>query len=516
MREDNIFAVGSEVTGESFFGRRGALVDLRRRLCGSGRSKGLSITGPNRIGKTSLIQKLADEDLSMLNGTLLVKMSMESCSSASAFLLKLAMELKQEITQKGIRDETVQEKSEKLIGYDTREEREYMRYNQDLLSLLGRLKALSWRVILIIDEFDCAGPLFTQQYYFGLLRTISSSAEYSVTVVLISRRKLYMIERSSDEMASKFHGVFDTFQVSELPEEDMDDFWAALSQYDIFKDEQLCQELRHYAGTHPYLLSFYGNRMAQAALEGRQVTAETVAEINRKERAWVERYYFDLSNRLEADNHLEKLIGILFGPCIDVSPADVRLLDSLGYLREQEDGTCCCFCQDFMEYLQRLHINVPMWDGILGAERTLKGFVNERYPELEKMRWSTLSKHPNWPNIQVQDYPEQCQILQIKDKEKLKTIVRNLKNNYNWYGRDTTVVDVLELNKIKQIIINDWKKFAELFNCRSSKEQIIWENKLDLIVLARLACAHDHSYFLKQKEKDLVQIYCQEVRDLVK
>lgn len=509
MRQDNIFVAGTGVTGESFFGRRVELARLKQQVCAaSGYQKGLSITGPKHIGKSSLVQKLIDEEISMMDRTLLVQITMETSASAANFFYELALLLRQAAAPAAAEDDALREQLDRLTRLDpVSPTRDYTDYTMGLRWVLERLKALSWRLILVIDEFDRAMSLFDQPCYFGLLRSISSLPSNSLTVILLSRRQTYMIERCPNEHASIFHGAFDTFPVKEFSEDDLYDFWAALAEYDIFADEPLERALQHYAGAHPYLLSFYGNRMVRRAAAGLPVTAETIAEINRDERAWFERFYEDLKRRLEDDGHLEKLVGYLLGPSISVTAADAQVLNSMGYLTGQEDGGCCAFCPDFTEYLRKLQISLPVWDGIMGAEKVLRGFLRRAYPRLDEFRYSALADVKEWPDRLRRIYPH----LSFE----LNGLVRKMQKNGDGYGQDSTLIDVLELSYTVSLILGSWQDFAAYFSKDGTAELAVWKPRLELIARARTQLAHAHPEYLTEQEKELAQIHCKEVLALV-
>ena len=58
MRKTNRFLAGPQVSGDSFFGRRSELDRLGEWMFGAAPCCGLSIVGPHRIGKSSLVAQV--------------------------------------------------------------------------------------------------------------------------------------------------------------------------------------------------------------------------------------------------------------------------------------------------------------------------------------------------------------------------------------------------------------------------------------------------------------------------
>ena len=273
MREDNIFIAGGAVTGESFFGRSDQLTELERDFCRGTAHRSLSVVGPNKIGKSSLFNRFIERHLKKLPNTVIVELSMEAYANVSNFLEELSQRLHQKISEKMseglISDDVLKTRLQTLID-EWDKCRTIYHYSEPptfkhlFENVLERLCELSWQTFLIIDEFDNAETLFNacngNFNYYGLVRDFGNRPSHGVTCILISRRRLYRIERLSDENKhnSTFHGAFDDYLLGCFNDADIEDFWGGLSNYEIHPGVPGLQEqLNYYAGAHPYLLSLW-------------------------------------------------------------------------------------------------------------------------------------------------------------------------------------------------------------------------------------------------------------------
>ena len=84
MRKTNRFQAGPQVSGDSFFGRRNELDRLGEWMFGASPCYGLSIVGPHRIGKSSLVAQVLRENAGQDN-VLVVRMNMAEYPDACSF-----------------------------------------------------------------------------------------------------------------------------------------------------------------------------------------------------------------------------------------------------------------------------------------------------------------------------------------------------------------------------------------------------------------------------------------------
>ena len=358
MRKDNVFQASNIVIGESFFGRSEELLELERLLCkGKNHRRGISVIGAHKIGKSSLINRFIERHLRRLDKTVIVNTTMQGISSACDFLHELSLRLGRAISEISAisNDNTLKSRQQALDEAWTQRvehQSEPSQFKFYFESVLERLTELSWQTFLIIDEFDNAETLFQDSRYFGLVRDFSYQPQHGTTTILISRRQLHKIERLPNSRNSTFNGAFENFPIRGFSEDDMDDFWGGLSQYEIFKDTapDLEEQLKHYAGTHPYLLCIYGKRMAQMAISETPLGQISVRKIRQFEGDTIDEYYKTVVVRLKEDEHFAKVMEVLSHSNAKMDDAETAFLEKTGYLQKL-NGTYISFCQDFTEYL---------------------------------------------------------------------------------------------------------------------------------------------------------------------
>ena len=210
MRKTNRFLAGPQVSGDSFFGRRSELDRLGEWMFGAIPCCGLSIVGPHRIGKSSLVAQVLREHAGQEN-VLVIRMNMAEYPDAASFWYIFAEELENGLRKKGIWDDDLERAREKLECVAAKANNWYIRMRQPLINMLSRTRAQGLRVLWVLDEFDAARWVLDEKCYFQFIRTLSSETDrYNMTTILISRSPVAEIERSADGI-STFHGVFATF-----------------------------------------------------------------------------------------------------------------------------------------------------------------------------------------------------------------------------------------------------------------------------------------------------------------
>ena len=508
MRKDNIFKFGGQVYGESFLGRHKAISDVSDLLQVHSGSKGVAIIGLNRIGKTSLVNKVTGEVCAGREGLLLLREDVNTKSGANLFWHRLAMDLQDTISSMEIEDKAISDSFQNLFSSNVDSSIWFSSYlDRNLRIIFRRLHTLGFRVMLVLDEFDKAMDLFKEEPgSLGVIRNLASSAEYAVTVITISRRKLHVIEQSADPTASTLDGVFEKYHLTAFDSDDMSEYWGALTDYDIFPDNAMRDRLFQLAGTHPYLLSLFANRMVEKKIAGEIVDANTLDEIHHMEYDRNIRDYYDtLITRMKEDGYAAKLRGALCGLTYGITDADITGYRSGGYLNVGMQGYYIIsqeFTQYFLEHTKDIYL--PVWDSIMTAERTLKSQVRAVYPQLGELRYSMLEGKPEWPNEIKNFYPE------IRLSKEI--IERNMKKNKIEYGQDSSIIDVLDLKYVVEAIIQpNWANFQGFFEGKAYAE---WETPLKLLVRARTPLAHDHPEYLTETENNLLPVYCQQIVEL--
>lgn len=506
MREDNIFQFGGQVSGESFFGRNQLLAELTRDTRKSSGLRSIAIVGQKHVGKTSLINQLSEREFVKCPDVIVISANVQVSNSANTFWYTVVELTEQKISQRGVVDERIQKAFADISKLPLEDSRWFSKMSSNLQAIMARLKELGYRVIMILDEFDTARKIFKlEPAGLGLIRNLATESHLATTVITISRRRLYQIEKVADEGGSKLEQSFYTKYIRPFDELDMESYYDALAEYYIFPDKEMEQELNLLAGRQPYLLCLYANRLVEEKLSGNEPAAVTVRKIRDAEyNNNIEGYYRTLYSRLREDGYVEQLRGILLQVMYGVRNNDVRLFDECGYLSENEHGYYI-LSQDFTDYFMEKSkdLYLPAWDSIMASERTLKNMVRRVYPRLDDFRYSELSRDRAWRQRVSEIYPEICLNEEM--------ILKNMANGTN-YGQNPTITDVLGLKyTVFNIIKSNWEKFQGYFRGEPYDN---WQKQLELLVRARTPLAHDHADYLTENEEQLLLMYCKQFMEL--
>ena len=505
MRKTNRFLAGPQVSGDSFFGRRSELDRLGEWMFGSSPCYGLSIVGPHRIGKSSLVAQVLREHAGQGN-VLVIRMNLAEYPDAASFWYIFAEELEGALRRQGVWDDELERARAKLECVAAKAENWYMRMRQPLTAMLRKTQAQGLRVLWVLDEFDAARWVLDEKCYFQFIRTLSSETDkYNMTTVLISRSPVAEIERSADGI-STFHGVFTTFPLYGFSDQDMDEFYGALTDYDIFPDEEMKGRLAYYCGRIPYLLSMFAREMAEDQMQQRTVDADRVDEIfARRLRGDIEDFYITLRNRFQEDHQLEAMLGALFGPMTLEEQRNVSVLEQRGYLSEDENGYYS-MTRDFTIYLELQQTNIPLFETLIRAERRLKEMIQREFPVMAEVRYQAGKPKEEeirrWATAlgpyQSAGLPGYQNFL-----EKTYTSCRTLSN----WQENPSFLDGITLGTVVSIINTSWEdRFAKYFPKEGGDG---WKDRLEEFHQIRNPVMHANGHLIPQDVLKRVLESCQ-------
>jgi tRNA A-37 threonylcarbamoyl transferase component Bud32 len=231
-----------------FFGRAHELREIANFLKGN---QSVSIVGPRKIGKTSLLFHLmrprVSEELGIASGTLICYLDCEVLGSESAteVFQQFAAELRAEVESRGLPEEPALESA---------------CISPSRLAFESGIRALNRRglqVVMILDEFErlSANPKLDVNF-FNALRSIAGRFQ----LVFLTASASPLIEltysgRSQDILSSPFFNIFAPIFLGVLPEPDARDL--------IFKPSERAGKpfplevqnfLYQYSGGHPLIL----------------------------------------------------------------------------------------------------------------------------------------------------------------------------------------------------------------------------------------------------------------------
>lgn len=512
---ENLFYTGysgSQVTEESFLGRYAFFDELREQTTAQKSSRGISIIGLNRIGKSSLIQEYIRREYTSraVPNVILIERTLSGSTSLNQFWHSFTQELYDKWQALSPLDPSTEEIIKSILNASIESATWYdSLFLPKIDALLKKLKQADLRLIFVIDEFDYAREIFSKNGGLSLIRDMGTKAAYNITVITLSRRTLKIIQKEAVGSGSTLSESFLPLYLSHFNSEDMDEFYSAFSDYDIYPstDKELMARLRFYAGTHPYLLSIYAYHIVKAQLSGAAVNKELVDQVYTQEYGRLEGYYESILARMIEDGYAEDIRSVLCGPHTRLTQHDVDVYLQWGYLSLDEEGYYTIsrdFTRFFIQKTQTL--SPPEWDAIMQAEKALKEIVTRVYPRLDEFTYSNVMSSPNWCGNLATIYPD----LRFYDAK--SQIEKNFEKAWDNYGVEEKLIGALTLGSIvNHIITNNWAKFKPYFR---NEEKASWQYHLKLLVRARNPLAHNHPEYLTDTEKKQLPATCALISDL--
>lgn len=497
---NNIFVVGSEVRGESQIGYIRYIDKFTQILLNT--INNISITGLKRFGKTSLVKEVLERvKASSGEKVITIFVDLAKQRSFSDLLVSILNILEDET----IEDEEINGNKifNKYMEKANKVDQESKTYRDTFDSIFKWLTKQGYRIIIVIDEFDAASELFKETADFEFLRDLSSNRDIRVSLVLISRRQLYMIEKKNFNN-STFHGVVQTYPIDGFNDEDFELFYKLLKdKYDIILRDYAIERLKYYCGRSPYLISMFAYDIVDEYLKNGEYNIDV---IYRNREIDIENYYKSIFACLKNDKisvdgayeetcSIEKLIGVIIGPKVGIVNGDITLLENMGYLYV-EDNLYCSISQHFTNALHQIPLSVDTWKSILELEKKVKTMVRKQI---------MINYH-----IEYIDYDTWTDIFnKIGAVGTLGTYDKFIADSMQEYRCDIDILDVCSLDIAVSIVQFFWERWFSKFFDNDEWEK--WEQKLRICASARNPMAHGHEEFLSSEDKLLVNEYCDSI-----
>ena len=508
---ENIFKVGVEASGEGLIGYKYHLDYIVNSFLKTKRN--LSITGIKRIGKTSLAKEsmrlLKEKDAKRF---FIVEVDLAACDDYLMFLQSIVNKAQRIIR----RDEELSQDSdlEELLEACRNDRNDKSSLKYSLEELLFEINQLGKSVILLIDEFDAATELFTSISDFEYLRNLSSNSDMDISLLLISRRQIYMIEKRNVNN-STFHGVITTYPINGFNDDDMEEFFDKLKHlYGISLPEELKERIQYYAGRSPYIWSMYGSSIVDEYDDEKGVDIDCL--FKKKEidiQAHYKAVYENLSsdtirNEKPSSTSIKKILEILYGPNFDVSQTDIKILKELGYLSIDNEGRYYSISHYFTDYLRgkMYKLEGSFFDNIIRTEKSVKKIIDIEMPNLCSVyRISDSSINGLQGKLLL--------TMGVLDSGRLSVHDTSLRNNKAIFHQESTYLDVISLKDSFKILAKCWDShFAKYF--KDTKFDY-WDKKFQLCAKARNPVAHGHEEYLSDEERKDVELICKEICDFL-
>lgn len=515
MDQENIFAIGAQVKGNSFIGRKALLKEFSDNLFQLETRRIYSIVGLSRSGKTSFVKKLFEnapkelfchyEDLSTKTSYFTIWFSV--CQALQEYL-----ELNFEPNDEQKKHLKVINNKLDLIVNATNEPNfdnsiEWESFQSTITRIFKLLKKLQIKIVLAFDEFDHATSLFklgTAQY--SLFRTIFADGDIDISAITISRRKLETIEGQVYQ-SSTLANVTDFRPFKGFNEEDLAEYYKIFEDhYDYTLSPSERSSIEYYSGNLPYILSIIGLEIVNTLKEQQSINIDLIANTRCPS---IQKYYESCINELRRAKYLEKIIPFVIGPKYGVTVADQKFLESLGYLSvsfssDHKHSKYICISKYFATYLKLALRELPIFYDIINVEKRLKELLLYRsfiivkdfnlIGDLEAIEEQILTKAG------------------INDKE-IKKLSTFAKNNSNTNNGDT-LYQVMSLRDTIQVMYFFWNSyFKDYFD---GKPYDHFKDRFKKIYDARNPVAHGHEdKALSEADKNEVNSYCNEILELL-
>lgn len=435
------------VSGAYFIGRHAEKAYFRERIFDAvmdGRCVLWSITGMNRIGKSSLIKELCSEFLANApKNVIILNSTFEGKNSFWNYWLSGVIDPLSDELDISTLNEHYRSKIVDLLSYFEDNDVRRALLENDVVAdteapskikrLLKLISKSDIRIILIIDEFDQAEYIFDKRSEnFSRLRDIF--LDDSISVITLSRRRLENIETVCCG-ASTLDGIFLKYGLFGFCNNDMDEYFARL---EVLRGSPLTQEQKrdiwYFCGRSPYYLS----------VMGAELTSDTNIDTKNNDHVVsvesVSRQFFSTFNRiitlLDDDTLLKPMLQMFKGPIYDLRSDDVNKLISMGYCIKRSESDQ--YFGDYSDYIDPDDLSVYL---------TVCDYFVDYLAEIRKAELETI-----WPK----------QNTLIKRLRKIIEDEYRLKHGNAW--KDTLKSDIIDCSVDKsksQSMQNRQRKKAE-------------------------------------------------------
>lgn len=488
-----MFDISHPVTGENFIGREEELRDIKTQIFDAAIQRNpinFSLTGNNRIGKTSLIREACRRfDEQPHPNTVVLTLSLEGTNGFWKFwALKVIGSLFKKLDMK-----IIEENREDLID-ELLEIREYFKsevvleklFNGDVLThelakikindLFALLTECDIFVILIIDEFDLSNRVFgDHKEEFNWLRGLLQEGHY-LTVVTVSRRELYYIETSAFG-GSTLHGTFTKYGLYGFNNNELKTFFDNLEGKGYPLNDKQRSDIVYYCGRSPYFLAIMGNSIMQAGTEIPSI--QQLFEEN-------SRMYYDSFEStikvLKEENLLQAMLQMFIGPNYNLQSDDIARLIGMGYCQRksslpgkqdksgyediyhtyEEDSAYITICNSFIDYLataKEKDVN-DIYPKLHKVERGLRDIARNKLIEEYKDDWKAEL-------LNISDSCLRQKTDGVKRIETRNRFYQQYKNQHqqaeNPEKLDDSILHVISFTDLGDVIVYMWDKVKDIF-----------------------------------------------------
>ncbi len=319
--ENPFFHRGAIRRAEEFHGRQKEISQIYE-LCRNGQS--ISVIGPRRIGKSSLLLHLCRKSTRMLYS---------AAPQQTLFSLVDCQELggspPEEVYEAFMSSIVERALAENIVIPPVQRSGTY----RSLDLVLREVVAAGYGVVLLLDEFELlAANARLTPYFFARLRGLTT--KYGLAYLTASQRPLFAITADEQILSSPFFNIFVTIALGLFTDDEARNLIQhRLESAGVNLSTDLCDYMLDLVGPHPFFLHIAGYHAFQ-----RQVDSERLID-STSGMTWL-----DAPVEIEAESHLSYLWQNLTAEeqyCLATTegPVDtMRQLEQLCLLIQQGEG----------------------------------------------------------------------------------------------------------------------------------------------------------------------------------
>jgi Swt1-like HEPN len=373
--------------------------------------------------------------------------------------------------------------------------RDWYELQDDTQQFLKLVRARSWKVVLVLDEFDSAREVFKSlPGTFQALRELADNPDWSIGLVTTSRRELRDIVDIADPAESTFHGIFRELWLTCFDEAEIKDL-AARAPMTISADDsaQLTSRLLELTGGHPCLASLVLERLC--ATTGTAFSQKRLEAAVTETRPEFRSYYQDLTDLLRSDGRFRALLEILLGPQITATIDDAERLLHEGLLIADDDGYRT-FSDDFGRYLTMVGRETDYWPTWVSVEHGLRDLVEEVL---------TTAYPDGWADGVRRARPSLC--------EQLDKWVKLMEREQRSFGEraSSRLLDFSYPKDLYVLMASYWDLFGKLMG----HDKKYWNDRFELLSKVRNPMVHNRLLAVTSAERELFHAYCLEILELL-
>lgn len=493
-----------------------------------------SITGINRIGKTSIVKELCRrfDEFSHPN-TFVLFTSLEGVKSFWPFWSgKVVMPLIKMLDMEEVKniDEDYFDQIVDIQSYfedrgvlsrlyaencDIVEHEEAKEKMEVLLSLLGYCEK---KVLLIIDEFDFAARAFGKNdAFFDWFRGLLQDENHPLSAVTISRRSIYYIETNAFG-GSTLSGTFKPFWVFGYTNSELEQYFSLLEENGCPLTAEQKGEIIYYCGRSPYYLAIMGNAIIESKL-GKG--ALNIGRLFKQER----RYYASFGHIvdiLKKEKLYETMLQLFVGPQYNLDQEKITELIGNGYCMDrkdlwaetlggeyhdcyhtyEEEYSYLTICNSFIDYLamQKEQDAENIFPELMEAEKRLRSVIRKRMTEVYSSEWK------NEIEKLLHKLLDGKQLAGLENNYKHYLAQRN--NSDNPDALDDSILCAASIRNLGSLILNDWDGFKEYF-APTDKED--FNEMISVMQWVRNPLAHSNEGVVPSNKLSEAQQYSKDI-----